>query len=73
LLAATNAAQQSAHATELMHRLAGTTGIYQHHRLERCFRDMQVARQHRFYTEERYETFGQMYFGMQPDYPLVLL
>ncbi len=73
LLAATNAALQSAHATELMHRLAGTTGIYQHHRLERCFRDMQVARQHRFYTEARYETFGQMYFGMQPDYSLVLL
>ena len=56
-----------------MHRLAGTTGIYQHDRLERCFRDLQVARQHRFYTEARYETFGQMYFGMQPDYPLVLL
>ena len=73
LLAATNAALQSAHATELMHRLAGTTGIYQHNRLERCFRDMQVARQHRFYTEARYETFGQMYFGMSPDYPLVLL
>ena len=73
LLAATNAALQSAHATELMHRLAGTTGIYQHHRLERCFRDMQVARQHRFYTESRYETFGRMYFGLEPDYGLVLL
>ena len=73
LLAATNASLQSAHATELMHRLAGTTGIYQDQRLERCFRDMQVARQHRFYTEARYETFGQMYFGKQPDYSLVLL
>ena len=73
LLAATNAAMNSAHATELMHRLAGTTGIYQSHRLERCFRDLQVARQHRFYTEARYETFGQMYFGMPPDYSLVLL
>ena len=73
LLASTNAALQSARATELMHRLAGTTGIYQHNLLERRFRDMQVARQHRFFTEARYETFGQMYFGMQPDYPLVLL
>lgn len=73
LLAATNAANNSAHATELMHRMAGTTGIYQSHRLEQCFRDMQVARQHRFYTEARYETFGRMYFGMQPDYFLVLL
>ncbi|PKB67679.1 MAG: hypothetical protein BZY81_04125 [SAR202 cluster bacterium Io17-Chloro-G4] len=73
VLAATNAALQSAHATELMYRLAGTAGIYQHQRLERFFRDMQVARQHRFYTEARYETFGQMYFGLQPDYSLTLL
>ena len=73
VLASANAATSAARAVELMHNLAGTTGIYTNSPLERCFRDMQVARQHRFYTENRFETFGQMLFGLEPDYFLVLL
>ena len=51
LLAATNAADSSVKVVERMHTLAGTTGIYSGNPIERCFRDIQVARQHRFYTE----------------------
>ena len=73
VLASVNAATRAAQAVELMYSLAGTTGIYSKSPLERFFRDTQVARQHRFYTESRYETFGRMYFGLNPDYFLVLL
>ena len=73
LLAATNASESSVRVVERMHTMAGTTGIYSGNTIERCFRDIQVARQHRFYTESRYETFGRMYFGMEPDYGLVML
>ncbi|MCH7737216.1 MAG: acyl-CoA dehydrogenase family protein [Chloroflexi bacterium] len=73
LLAATNASDSSVRVVERMHTLAGTTGIYSGNPIERCFRDIQVARQHRFYTESRYETFGRMYFGLEPDYGLVML
>ena len=73
LLAATNASESSVRVVERMHTLAGTSGIYSGNPIERCFRDIQVARQHRFYTEGRYETFGRMYFGLEPDYGMVIL
>ncbi|MCI0844939.1 MAG: hypothetical protein J4N87_06245 [Chloroflexi bacterium] len=73
LLAATHASESSVRVVERMHTLAGTTGIYSGNPIERCFRDIQVARQHRFYTEGRYETFGRMYFGLEPDYGMVML
>ena len=73
LLAATHASESSVHVVERMHTLAGTTGFYSGNHIERCFRDIQVARQHRFYTEGRYETFGRMYFGLEPDYGMVML
>ena len=73
LLAASTAASNAAYAVELMFSLGGTTGIYIKSPLERCFRDMQVLRQQRLLAEGRYETFGQMYFGLDPDFPTVLL
>ena len=73
LLAATNASESTVRVVERMHTLAGTSAIYSGNPIERCFRDIQVARQHRFYTEGRYETFGRMYFGLEPDYGMVML
>jgi alkylation response protein AidB-like acyl-CoA dehydrogenase len=73
LLAATKASESTVQVVERMHTLAGTTGIYSGNAIERCFRDIQVVRQHRFYTESRYETFGRMYFGLETDYGLVML
>lgn len=73
LLAASTAASNAAHAVELMFGLGGTTGIYDQSALQRCLRDMQVLRQQRLLAEGRYETFGQMYFGLDPDFPTVLL
>ena len=73
LLAATKASESTVQVVERMHALAGTSGIYNGNAIDRCFRDIQVARQHRFYTESRYETFGRMYFGLESDYGLVML
>ena len=58
-------------AVELMYRVAGTSGIYTRSPLERYFRDVQVLRHHVFGAETRYETVGQVYFGLPPDFPLV--
>jgi alkylation response protein AidB-like acyl-CoA dehydrogenase len=71
LLAMTNAVQSSAKAVELMYSAAGTTGIYTRSPLERHFRDMEVLKQHGFATENRWETAGQVYLGLQPDFALV--
>jgi hypothetical protein len=37
--------------------------------LERYFRDVQVLRHHAFGAETRYETVGQVYLGLPPDFP----
>lgn len=54
-----------------MYRVAGTTGIYTRSPLERHFRDMEVLKQHGFTSENRWETTGQVYLGLQPDFALV--
>jgi alkylation response protein AidB-like acyl-CoA dehydrogenase len=71
LLAMTNAVQSSAKAVELMYNAAGTTGIYTRSPLERHFRDIEVLKQHGFASENRWETAGQVYLGLQPDFALV--
>ena len=71
MLAATHAVQSSARATELMHRVAGTSGIYARNRLERHFRDAVTVRHHGFMCESRFETVGQIYLGVEPEFPFV--
>jgi alkylation response protein AidB-like acyl-CoA dehydrogenase len=71
LLAATNATQSSAQVVELMYNAAGSTGFYTRSPLERLFRDAQVLKQHGFMSESRWETAGQVYLGLQPDFALV--
>ncbi len=73
LLAATNAAQSSARAVELMYSVAGATAIYTRSPLERYFRDMEVLKQHGFTSQSRWETVGQVYLGLPPDLPVIAL
>jgi alkylation response protein AidB-like acyl-CoA dehydrogenase len=56
---------------ELMYNVAGTIGIYTRHPLERYFHDMQVLKQHGFASENRYETVGQVYLGLPPEFAAV--
>ena len=54
-----------------MHRLAGTSAIYQRSRLERHLRDAFTLRHHGFVSESKYEAVGQVYLGVPPEFGLV--
>jgi alkylation response protein AidB-like acyl-CoA dehydrogenase len=71
MLGASWAVRSAARATDLMHRMGGTSGIYTRNRLERHFRDAQTVRHHGFVAESRLETVGQVYLGIEPEFPFV--
>jgi alkylation response protein AidB-like acyl-CoA dehydrogenase len=71
MLASTWAVRNAAGATDLVHRMGGTTGIYRRSRLERHLRDAQTVRHHGFVSESRLETVGQVYLGVEPEFPFV--
>ena len=73
MLAGTHAANTVAKVTDMMHNLAGASAIYESNRLERHFRDAQTLRNHGFVSRSRYETVGQVYLGVQPEFPFVQL
>lgn len=57
----------------MMHAIAGTTGIYTRHPLERHFRDANTLRHHGFVSENRFEAVGQVYLGVPPEFAMVAL
>src|SRR5262245_34331318 len=71
MLASAHAVRTSAHIADLMHRMGGTSGIYERSRLERHFRDAQTVRHHGFLSESRLETVGQVYLGLEPEFGFV--
>lgn len=71
LLAASHAVTTAAAVTDLMHRTAGTSGIYTRNPLERHFRDAQTLRHHGFTSENRFEAVGQVYLGVPPEFAMV--
>jgi alkylation response protein AidB-like acyl-CoA dehydrogenase len=71
MLASSWAVRTAARATDLMHRMGGTSGIYTRSQLERHFRDAQTVRHHGFVSESRFETVGQVYLGLAPEFPFV--
>jgi alkylation response protein AidB-like acyl-CoA dehydrogenase len=72
LLATVHAVEAAVQAVDAMYALAGTTGIYARHPLERHFRDANTLKQHGFVTTRRYETAGQIYLGVPPEFALVV-
>jgi hypothetical protein len=54
-----------------MHRLGGTTGIYERNRAERHFGDAQTVRHHGFLAESRLEAVGQVYLGVEPEFAMI--
>jgi alkylation response protein AidB-like acyl-CoA dehydrogenase len=71
LLAMAHAMSSAAQAVELACSMAGTTAFRATSPLERCFRDVQTMRHHVWASEQRYGTFGQVYLGVPPDFPVV--
>ncbi len=66
-----HAMSSAVQAVELACSVAGTTAFRATSPLERCFRDVQTMRHHVFASEQRYGTFGQVYLGVEPDFPVV--
>ena len=73
LLATTHATTSAATAVELVYSVADTSGIRTGTPLERCFRDIQVLKQHVLATEARYETVGWVYLGLSADFPAIAI
>lgn len=73
LLACVQAITAAAQAVDLVYSAAGTSAIYKRHRLERLFRDANVLRQQGFVSESRFETVGQVEFGLPPELGFVAL
>jgi alkylation response protein AidB-like acyl-CoA dehydrogenase len=71
LLAGVHAVSSSATVVEMMHRLAGTAGIYTRSRLERHLRDVETVRHHGLASENRLEVVGQVYLGVPYEFPFV--
>lgn len=71
LLASCHAMASAVQAVDLACRIAGTTAFRETSPLERCFRDVQTMRHHVFASEARYGTYGQVRFGVEPDFPVV--
>jgi alkylation response protein AidB-like acyl-CoA dehydrogenase len=71
LLAMAHAMSSAVQAVELACSIAGTTAFRATSPLERCFRDVETMRHHVFASEQRYGTFGQVYLGVAPDFPVV--
>jgi alkylation response protein AidB-like acyl-CoA dehydrogenase len=71
LLAMTHAVNSATQAVELAYSVAGTSGFRTGSPLERCFRDIQVLKHHVLGAKSRYETAGQVYLGLPPDFPVI--
>jgi alkylation response protein AidB-like acyl-CoA dehydrogenase len=70
-LAASHVPIAAAEAVDLIHSLAGTTGIRNDHKFQRHFRDVHVITQHAFVSESRMEAVGQVRFGLDPNWPFL--
>jgi alkylation response protein AidB-like acyl-CoA dehydrogenase len=71
LLASSHVPIAAAEAVDLIHSLAGTTGIRNDQTFQRHFRDVHVITQHAFVSESRMEAVGQVRFGLDPNWPFL--
>ena len=71
LLASTHALSSCVEAVDLVYSIAGTSAIYTRNPIERHFRDIQTIRHHGFISESRFETVGQVYLGVEPEFGFV--
>lgn len=66
-LATTNAVLRSVGVVEGMYDLGGGSAVYRSSRLQRYFRDIQVAKTHIMVSQSTLETIGAHFFGLEPN------
>ena len=70
-LACSNAASASVRAVEKVHSAAGASANFLSSPLERCFRDVQVVRQHIMVSPQWIEAAGRALLGLDPESPIL--
>jgi indole-3-acetate monooxygenase len=72
MLSAVHLMQSCVEVVDLVHDVAGTTGVLTRSPLERAFRDVHTTRHHGWVSETRYGTYGMIALGLEPDFPVAL-
>ena len=72
-LATTHAARAAAEAVDLVHAAAGSTAIRTEHRFQQHFRDVHTITQHAHCSTTRYQSVGNLMFGLDLDWPFFAL
>jgi len=67
-LASSHVVIAAVEAVDLVHSCVGTAGIREEQPFQRYFRDIHVISQHAFVGEARFESVGQVLFGLEPDW-----
>lgn len=60
------AAEHAAQATELVRRVAGSAGLYEADRIERCWRDAHAVQVHVMVSPRNHERIGRVLLGLDP-------
>ena len=53
----------------LIHEAAGLSALRESYRLQKHWRDVNTITQHAYTSESRYESIGQLMFGLEPEWP----
>ena len=67
-LASTYAVQSSAKVVEIIHELAGLSGMRKGQKFQKYFRDIYTITQHAFTSKNRYEDVGCLLLDLEPDW-----
>lgn len=68
-LASTHAVLECAQAVDLIHEIAGASGIREDYGFARHFRDIHVITQHGFLNASKFESIGRILLGLEPEWP----
>ncbi|MGX2041206.1 acyl-CoA dehydrogenase family protein [Methylocaldum sp. MU1018] len=68
-LAMTHAVLESAAAVDIVHEIAGASGIREEYAFSKHFRDVHVITQHGFINAGKLQAVGQIMLGLEPEWP----
>ena len=65
--------QAAVEATQLVHEVAGSSGIREEQPFEKILRDVQTLQQNAFIAQNRYESVGKVLLNRPSDWPFFYL